>query len=314
MMSSSKSMKLAVLILALMPAWVLISAVPVDSSAQTKNTESVRPLLWQSGMTRSEVGEVNVFRRFSSDRRAKMIEFYSEVLGLKPLSAAALGGNAMIRYPVGNSEVKLFPVAQGNENKSGAVQKVIGIKLLTFFFPDLPGLTARFKEHGYPAPEFHRRAGDGSTSTALAQDPDGQWVELVVIPGAAQAALNRFEIGITVSDVEQSRAFYRDFMGLEELKPVRNELLETTKYSYRHGDVTINLWAFANDLPRDTNTAGIQYIVWNVEAVDKVAKAKGAKIDRPLSAPGSPRTVWLVDPDGITNYFAQFAENNNSRP
>ena len=61
--------------------------------------------------------------------------------------------------------------------------------------------------------------------------------------------------------------------------------------------------------PYDTDTAGIQYITWDVEGVDKVAKARGAKIDRPLSAPGSPRTVWLVDPDGVSNYFAQFAEN-----
>jgi len=310
MKSSGKSKTLAALISALMLACVLISAVSMDSYTQTKNTESVRPLLWQQGMTRSEVGEVNVFRRFSSDRRMKMVEFYGEVLGFRALSAAALGGNAMIRYPIGTSEVKLFPVAQGSENKSGAVQKVVGIRLLTFFFKDEAALTARFKQRGYPVPEF-RPGSEGSSRAALAQDPDGQWVELVVVPGAPQSRLDRFEIGLTVSDLDQSRAFYRDFMGMEELKPVRDELLGTTKYSYRHGDTTINLWTFGKDLPRDTNTAGIQYIVWNVEGVDKVAKALGAKIDRPLSAPGSPRTVWLVDPDGITNYFAQFAENNN---
>jgi hypothetical protein len=40
-------------------------------------------------MTPLQVGEVNVFRRFSSEQRAKMIEFYSAVLGLKMLPTAA---------------------------------------------------------------------------------------------------------------------------------------------------------------------------------------------------------------------------------
>jgi hypothetical protein len=101
-------------------------------------------------------------------------------------------------------------------------------------------------------------------------------------------------------------------MGMEELKPVEHPVLGTMKYTYRHGATTINLWSFGKDLPKDTNTAGIQYIVWNVEGVDRIAKARNAKIDRPLSTTGNPRTVWLFDPDGITNYFAQFSENNNT--
>ena len=40
-------------------------------------------------MTPLQVGEVNVFRGFSSEQRTKMIEFYSEVLGLKMLPTAA---------------------------------------------------------------------------------------------------------------------------------------------------------------------------------------------------------------------------------
>jgi len=263
--------------------------------------------MWQPGMTRSVVGEVNVFRRFSAERRAKVEEFYNEVLGLKALPASALGGNNMIRYPAGHSEIKLFPVAQASDNRSAPVQKMIGIRLVTLFYSDEAKLAERFKAHGFTPPQF-RGKDTTSAKAALAQDPDGQWVELVVIPGASPENLNRFEIGITVSDLEKSRAFYRDFMGLEESK-LRDDMLGTLGYSYRHGDVTINIWSFGNALPRDTNTAGIQYITWNVEGVDKVANARGAKIDRPLSAPGSPRTVWLLDPDGVSNYFAQFAEN-----
>jgi catechol-2,3-dioxygenase len=295
-------------------ACVLIHAASViETSAQTTNAETVRPLLWQTGMTRSEVGEVNVFRRFPRDLRDKVTEFYEQVLAIKPLPSTAAGGNAMIRYPIGASEVKLFPVAMANEHRARPVRDVIGIRLLTFFFPDEAALAARFKKYGYPAPEFRSR-GAGAGKAALAQDPDGQWVELVVIPGAPPVMYDRFEVGLTVADVEQSRAFYRDFMGMEEAKPVQDALLGTTKHTYRHGTTTINVWSFGKDLPKDTNTAGLQYIVWNVEGVDKVAKARNARIDRPLSAPGSPRTVWLFDPDGITNYFAQFAENKNIPP
>lgn len=280
--------------------------------AQVKNADTVQPLLWQQGMTRSDVGEINIFRRFPSAGRAKIVEFYRDVLGLKSLSAEALGGNAMIRYPVGHSEIKLFPVAQGAESRTLPLQKVIGIRLLSLFYPDEASVSARFKQHGYPAPQFQRRDETQATA-ALVQDPDGQWYELVAMPGASREALDRFEVGMTVSDLDQSRAFYRDFLGLPESKPIRSELLGTTKYSYRHGDMTLSIWSFGKDLPKDTNTAGLQYITWDVEGVDKVAKARGARIDRPLSAPGSPRTIWLFDPDGITNYFAQFKENNNQR-
>jgi len=290
--------------------FLLFLSACVTLNAQVANT--VQPLLWQPGMTRSEVGEINVFRRFSSAGRARMVEFYRDVLGLKALSAEALGGNAMIRYPVGHSEIKLFPVAQGAESRTLPLQNVIGIRLLTLFYPDEASVAARFKEHGYPAPKFQRR-DDTKATAALVQDPDGQWYELVAMPGASREALDRFEVGMTVSDLEQSRIFYRDFLGLPESKPVRSDLLGTTKYSYRHGDMTLSIWSFGKDLPKDTNTAGLQYITWDVEGVDKIAKARNAKIDRPLSAPGSPRTIWLFDPDGITNYFAQFKENNNQR-
>src|SRR5262249_45434549 len=151
-----------------------------------------------------------------------------------------LGGNNMIRYPVGHSEVKLFPVAQAPETRSAPVQKMLGVRLVTLFYSDEAELIARFKAHGYAAPQFQRR--DTTTAkAALVQDPDGQWVELVVIPGAKAETLSRFEIGITVSDLEKSRAFYRDFLGLEESR-LRDDVLAISGYSYGHGDVAINIW------------------------------------------------------------------------
>jgi hypothetical protein len=95
---------------------------------------------------------------------------------------------------------------------------------------------------------------------------------------------------------------------------VRDELLGTTRYSYTHGATTINLFSFGADLPKDAQTGGMQYIVWSASAVNDVAQARGATIDRPLSAPGQMRTIWLFDPDGVSNYFAEFAGNDNTPP
>jgi catechol 2,3-dioxygenase-like lactoylglutathione lyase family enzyme len=283
-------------------------------AAQQSGEPTVRPFLWQPGMSRSEIGEVNVFRRFSSERTAAMREFYGEVLGLPVLPDTALGGGQMIRYPLGLSEVKLFPVMPAPAN-TAAVSEAIGVRLLTFFYADQDALTQRFTAHGYAAPQFAAGTSHaGATAAALVQDPDGEWAELVIVPGADAAALARFEIGITVADVAASRAFYGGLLGLDEQPHVRDALLGVTKHAFRHGATTINLWSFGADLPRDTQTGGMQYIVWNVAGIDGVVQGRGARIDRPLSAPGQMRTLWLSDPDGVSNYFAEFAGNDHSPP
>ena len=47
-------------------------------------------------------------------------------------------------------------------------------------------------------------------------------------------------------------------------------------------------------------------MISNVETVDAKAKAESVTIDRPLGLFGQGlRTIWLSDPDGVTNYFAQ---------
>jgi catechol 2,3-dioxygenase-like lactoylglutathione lyase family enzyme len=215
-------------------AALLALACSVTTVAQS-GPPTVRPFLWHAGMPKSSIGEVNVFRRFSSDRTAAMREFYGEVLGLPVLPDTALGGGQMIRYPLGLSEVKLFPVMPSPAN-TAAVNEAIGVRLLTFFYADEPVLTQRFTARGYPAPRFAAGASHaGATAAALVQDPDGEWVELVIVPGASAETLARFEIGITVADLAASRAFYGGVLGLDEQPPVRDELLGTTKHSFSTG-------------------------------------------------------------------------------
>ena len=296
-------------------AFIAVAVLGIGISAETAGQRSepptVRPYLWSAERPKSAVGEINVFRRFSSERTAAMREFYGEVLGLPVLPETALGGGQMIRYPVGQSEVKLFPVAPSPAN-SAAPSAVAGVRLLTFFFADEAVIMQRFTAHGWPAPRFERATSrPGATAAALVQDADGEWVELVVVPGATAEQLARFEIGIAASDLAASRAFYGDVMGLEAQPELRDELLGVVRYPYTHGATTINLWQTRAGAPKDAATGGMQYIVWNVAAIDAVVRERGAAIDRPLSAPGQMRTLWLTDPDGVSNYFAEFGGNDN---
>ena len=151
--------------------------------------------------------------------------------------------------------------------------------------------------------------------SALVTDPDGQQVELVIVPGATAEQLARIEVGLTVADIERSRAFYRSFVGLEELPPVDDERFGTRKYSYRHGATTISLRSFGKGLPADTGSGGIQYVVSDVEFVDALAKERQVTIDSPLQGLRGfdLRTIWLDDPDGVTNYFAETGASRRAR-
>ena len=293
---------------------VVALAVTCGASSIVFTQQTIRPYLWQAGMARSEVGEINVFRRFPAERRAQVEDFYARVLALTALPSTAPGGGQMIRYPVGASEVKLFPTEMAAPNAAPAGD-VAGMRLLTFFYADEAALTKRFVDRGLMPPRFQpSTAHRGATRAALVQDPAGHWVELVIVPGASADALARFEIGLAVADPDRSRAFYRDVMGLEVLEPLQNPSLSATMHGFRHGSVTVRVWAAKSGAARDSQTGGMQYIVWNVSGVNDVAVSRGATIDRPLSAPGQMRTVWLLDPDGISNYFAQYGGNDNSPP
>ena len=232
---------------------------------------SAKPVAIASLLTQPSM---NVFRRFTVDR-AKVLEFYGDVLGLKALPPIGMaGGNQMSRFQVGTSEIKLTGSTPGRQDKSGAVRETTGLRVFTFFFPDEAALTARFTSHGLPAPAF--KAREGGTRGAMVLDPDSQWVELVVAAGAPPETFSRLEVGLTVSDLEKSRAFYREFVGLEELKPVESAMLGVTKYPFRHGTMTVNVWSFGKGLPANTYTAGIQYVISDVEARGREAPKRAA--------------------------------------
>ena len=275
---------------------LMMIAVAVPVAAQSSSSVSLASLSTQPSM--------NVFRRFAVEP-AKMAGYYSEVLGLKQLPSLNMpGGGQMMLFQIGSGQVKLQYTATAGEFKTGEVREVTGLRVFTFFYPDEAAVTARFVQHGYPAPVF--RPARGGKRAAMVLDPANQWVELMVVPGAAQDVYDSIDLGLTVSDLDKSRAFYREFVGLDELPPVQDPVLGTTRYPFKHGTTTVTVWSFGKGLPANTRSAGIQYVVSDVEAVDVKAKAQNVKIDTPLgNFSAGLRTIWLSDPDGITNYFAQ---------
>jgi hypothetical protein len=274
------------------------SLAPAFIAAQPEPHATTARVLWQPSM--------NVFRRFDVAPE-RMYEFYGAVLGFAALQTLNVGnGGGVARFQAGAQELKLTRRVDDRRYEPGGVRAATGLRLLTFFFADEAALRARFIAHGLPAPELESAHGTGRR-TALVIDPDGQAVELVIVPNATADELAAIEVGLTVADIGRSREFYRGFVGLEELPPVQDERFETTKYSFRHGATTVSLRSFGTSLPADTGSGGIQYVVSDVAYVDALAKERHITIDQPLQGLRGfdLRTIWLDDPDGVTNYFAE---------
>ena len=133
-------------------------------------------------------------------------------------------------------------------------------------------------------------------------------------PGLQDRSNGGVGVGIAVSDLAKSRAFYRDFVGLDELEPVPAPVLGTTLHPYRHKETTLFLYEAMGDAV-DNGSAGIQYVVRDAPMVDAKAKHRGEiAVETPLNklAGFDLVTVWLNDPDGVTNYFAQVGPNSRT--
>ncbi len=249
---------------------------------------------------------MNVFRRYPAEQAEAMFDFYENVIGLPRLgSFSDVGAGGVHRFDAGDSELKLTAQVDGRAYAGGGVADATGLRYVTFFFPDAAAVAERFAAEGLAAPGFEP-AGE-NVSAALVQDPSGLWVKLVAAPGRDAAYYAQLSVGLAVSDLEASRAFYRDFAGLAEQRAIEDGLLGATVHPFRHGSTTVALFEVGDGRPADTGSGGIQYVVSDAALADRLAKERGYHIDQPLSGlPGYQlRTIWIDDPDGITNYFAQ---------
>ena len=302
-----RSSKLAVFCsLAWLPCFVLAGT--AHAQARVARDATVAPLIYLPALY--------VFRRHAVEQE-RMLEFYGDVLGFAKLPNIGQTG-LVARVKVGATEFKMVPRSYASFQRpgvddrypQGGVKDATGFRLAGFFFADEAALVARFKQHGFPAPAFRSLPGSANR-VALTTDPDGQAVELTIVPNGPAATYEQFEIGLTVASIEKSRAFYRDFMGLEELAPVEDPLFGTTKYSFRNGSTIVSLRSFGANLPADRTSGLIQVLVTDVDRVQQLAKERGITIDRPNTRPRDAplRIAWLDDPDGVTQYVTETAES-----
>ena len=217
---------------------------PVSALAQSAPVAASRTVTKASEVFVEK--SANVFRRFNGDG-VKTLEFYGEVLGFRDIGTATVApGQGVSRYQVGPSQLKFTKAGANAKFTRGAINDAAGVRLWTMWFADEAALTKRFADHGYQAPVF--KNVDGARS-ALLTDPDGEWVRLVIVPDAPKETYGQLEVGIAANDLEKSRAFYRTFVGLEELPPVKDAVLGVTKYPFRHGSTTISVWATPGPRP-----------------------------------------------------------------
>ncbi|BBC73890.1 conserved hypothetical protein [Altererythrobacter sp. B11] len=250
---------------------------------------------------------MNVFRRFPRDETSDMVNFYTKALALRSLSPIQLTqSQQMLLTGVGSMQIKLAAGQQGSRkyDLSGGVKGGTGIRFFALSYPSEELVVGRFREAGLPAPSFTDRP-DGSRG-ALVTDPGGFPIELVIRKGAKDGSNDGVGVGIGVSDLAKSRAFYREFVGLDELPPVKDPVLGLTLYPYRHGETTLYLYEPTGKAV-DNGSAGIQYVITDAAMADAKGKARRVAVETPLNRLRGfdLTTVWLNDPDGVTNYYAQ---------
>lgn len=258
---------------------------------------------------------MNVFRRFPRELTAPMVSFYTEALALRALNPIQLTSTQqMILTGVGSGQIKLSAGQQGNRSYdlSGGVSGGTGIRYLRLTYPEAGTVRTRFAAAGFEAPAFTR--AETGEMVALVEDPAGLTIEIVIDPEAADRSDDGVGVGIGVSDLAASRAFYRDFVGLDELPPEGDPALGVIRYPYRHGETTLYLHEVAAGLPADTGSSGIQYVVTDAPLAAARGAHRGIAVETPLNrlTGFDLTTVWLNDPDGVTNYFAQVGPDSRT--
>ena len=286
----------------------------VDESLAYKPGELTEAQLTSNTRDLFTADFMNVFRRFDRDRTEQMVQFYTGALGLDSLSPIQLTSTQqMILTGVGNGQIKLAAgLPEGRSYALGGIDAGTGIRYFALSYPDEKLLVDRFHENGFVAPQFADLAG--GKRGAVIMDPGGFPIVLTIDRAALPGGDSGVGVGINTQDLEASRDFYRTFVGLDELEPVDDPLTGHTLYPFRNGETTIYLFHTGGELPNDDGSAGIQYIVSDAAMVDAKAKRREIAVQTPLNklAGFDLTTIWLSDPDGVTNYYAQVGPNSRT--
>lgn len=279
-------------------------------NADAESEESIRDFLAKPSL--------NVVITVRDMENAK--EFYGDVLGLQPMAPIRFGDKTahvffphavtMERFRVGGHEIKLIPGVETTQKREGGVSNAIGLRMVNYPIADVGAFKNRLEKHGYPPPEIHEMPGS-TYRFGLLTDPDDNQVEFYYYDGGGPPGWQEsIQIALTVSDIEASRKFYGEVLGMTELPSVPMPGGGRTVYLFQNGPTTIKFWSYGNELPnhggRHLEAYGyryIQYATKDVDAAYEFVKTRGASIDLPPTAVGSMpvKITFVSDPDGIIN-------------
>jgi glyoxylase I family protein len=242
--------------------------------------------------------------------------FYTDLLGFEPLSGLSLGElGKMNRVRVGDHVLKLYDFARAPERVEGGTDKANGMRLLAFILDDLDAVLARMDARGH---KYNRLTLPDSATfeVAFTSDADGNALELVGLKAPAGDKLKaRMQIGLTVSDIQRSRHFYGELLGLKEepeMKlPASMQTVGNVRYGFVFGKTTIKFWG-KGELPSRTGAparyTGIRLITVPVEDTDAAyaqLTERGVEVKvKPHDLQGLARVMFVTDPDGN---FIEFA-------
>lgn len=252
---------------------------------------------------------------------AGALAFYRDLMGFEVLSGLSMGEvGSMQRLRIGNHVIKLYDFARAPERVEGGTDKANGMRLLAFILDDLDAVLARFDAAGH---KYSRLSLPEASkfNVAFTSDADGNALELVGLKTAAGNKLQtRMQIGLTVADVQRSRQFYGEKLGLQEepeMKlPASMHTVGNVRYGFVLGGTTIKFWG-KGELPTKTGAparyTGIRLITAQVENTDALhdeLKRRGVEIKvPPHDFQGLARVMFVADPDGNFIEFASPLKN-----
>jgi catechol 2,3-dioxygenase-like lactoylglutathione lyase family enzyme len=212
------------------------------------------------------------------------------------------------RFKIGGHVLKVLRSGKPPEAEPSGIDKAIGMRLLAFIVDDFDELLGRLDAAGHrhsslPVPD---KLG---YRVAFTKDPEGTVLELVGLKKPGGPALRaRLQVGLTVTDVERSRHFYGEQLGLPEepvMKLSGSGTQVSERYGFTWGASTIKFWQLPGERPVHTGAlaqrAGVRYFTAMVEDLDAahaelVAKDVPVRMP-PRELPGLAKIMFIADPD-----------------
>ena len=265
------------------------------------NVNAVKPTEVPFNMT---INHINLVLSVSNPAAAS--EFYGEVLGLERISKPA---DKITRYMSGASEILLIQ-AGPSSSKSKKPDAAAGIHLAAIFLPESERqkVTDRMASKGYETPEYNEGQG---YRWGLARDMDHNLIELVFIDdGAAEEFYKYNQIGLAVSNKDETSAFLRDILGMQAGAVSPNPVVGQI-HNFTLGTSTIKFFEVIGDTAPHVGTpteitglAIVQCMVTDIDSARSQIAERGGKIHTEPFAANDTATAMVVEgPDGILFQF-----------